>query len=268
MKANDITVDLCSTCTKWGDYPGCEDKNVEFADVGTIFKCDNYNGPDVNVVDLRPTALILIEPENDLSAIALYNAGVKLRDYAVNRIIAGVEDMRDATKDLSIIAGVRKSLDAKKKEYIAPIKAHLDTFNAAFKDFMSPLLEADTINRDKMTAYDRLAEAERLKAEQLNRDALDVARRQAEASGTGEFTANIEPIPVPVEVPKTIHTDMGSAGKHDNWKWEVTDFALLDDFYKIPDKATITATVKKNHDTKPIPGLRIYNDPGYSVRPT
>ncbi|MDZ4246432.1 MAG: hypothetical protein U1D67_04845 [Dehalococcoidia bacterium] len=211
------------------------------------------------------TAVITIEPEKDLSVIALYNEGVRLKEFADNRIIAGAEGMKDATKDLSIIAGVTKSMEAKKDAYTGPIKAHLAAFNTAFKTFMAPLTLANTITREKMKTFDIHIEQERLKAEKLNRDALDVARRQAEAN-SGEFTVNIEPVFVLAAAPQTIRTDMGTAGKRDNWKAKVVNFALLPDDYKLADMQTLNAKARSSKGTATIPGVEFYNDQGYTVR--
>jgi len=43
-------------------------------------------------------------------------------------------------------------------------------------------------------------------------------------------------------------------------------FALLPDEYKVVDTALLTSTAKKNKDTKPVPGIEFYFEPGLQVR--
>ena len=81
----------------------------------------------------------------------------------------------------------------------------------------------------------------------------------------GEITESVNLVPVN-EAPKRVSTNMGTASMRDNWKYEVTDFALLPDAYKVPDTTMLTSVAQKHHDQKPIPGVRFYNEPGLSVR--
>jgi len=52
----------------------------------------------------------------------------------------------------------------------------------------------------------------------------------------------------------------------DNWKYEVLNFALLDDAYKVADNAQLTAIARRHHDQKPVNGVRFYNEPTRVVR--
>lgn len=210
------------------------------------------------------TAMIVINPGQDLRVTALYQEGCRLYEFAEARIIKNNEDMKPATDDQAIVTQTRKAIEEIRKGYANPIRGHLDAVNAAFKEFTDPLVKADTINRQKMTAY--LVEVKRkaAEAEAINRAKIELARREAEHSGTGEFTVDTTPVEV-TQAPRLTRTDMGSSGLAANWKWEVVDRSLVPDAYLVVDAAMLSAIAKKHHDQKPVPGIRFYNEPGLRV---
>ncbi|MDP2719571.1 MAG: hypothetical protein Q8P44_07065 [Dehalococcoidia bacterium] len=215
--------------------------------------------------ELQPTAIIMVEPKRDEKVLAFYKEGVRLKQFAEARVIKTVEDMKSATEDLVLLKGIKKSLVDKWAEYIGPFKEHLELLNNSFKAYIAPLVEADTITREKMKTFDIYIEQERQKAEQLNRDALDVAKRQATAN-YGEFTVETTPVGVPMALPKTIRTDVGSAGKRDYWDWEVTDIKLIPLEYFTINEKMISAVVRASKGKMIIPGIRMFNNPGLVIR--
>lgn len=220
-------------------------------------------GRDEMIVD-GTTAIINISPESDLVILSLVAEANRLRDYAVVRVITDDVGMTSAVDDLSIIAKVKKKLIAKKDDYLKPIKAHEDAVKAVFQTILTPIEDADRINRGKWTAYRDTVAKRAAEVEKLNRDAQDVARRQAELSGTGEFTVDTTPLTTPLPVTR-IQTDMGSAGMRDNWTYEVIDFVALPNEYKVADTAMLNSIAKKYHDQKVIAGVRFYNKPILAV---
>lgn len=86
---------------------------------------------DIPAVEQR--ALIKVAPEQDTAIQALYNQGTELLKFAEARIITSDADLSPATDDLSIIAGLKKKLEEKKREYINPIQAHLTAFREALR---------------------------------------------------------------------------------------------------------------------------------------
>ncbi len=198
---------------------------------------------------------IKVKPEDDLSVVALAAEATKLRDYALYREISTDADLKPATEELSIIAKLKKALTDKKADYVRPIRGYLDDVNAAFQKIMTPLEEADRVTRDKVLAY-RQAVAKRVaEAEEINRQALEVARRQAEFSGTGEFTVVTTPVIAPVPVAR-VQTDLGTAGVVKIRKYRVVSFAELPDQYKIENSALLNKVVKAG--IPEIKGVEIY----------
>ncbi|GAI94168.1 unnamed protein product, partial [marine sediment metagenome] len=49
------------------------------------------------------------------------------------------------------------------------------------------------------------------------------------------------------------------------WKWEVVDFALVPDSYKMINSGVLTPVVKASKGKIEIPGIRIFNEPIIAV---
>ena len=96
---------------------------------------------------------IQIAPENDAAVLKLYEESQAMLVYAQDRVISDVKALGDATKDLALITTYRKTLEDKRKEYVTPIRAKLDEFNALFKKFMAPVTEAEELTRRKMLQF-------------------------------------------------------------------------------------------------------------------
>jgi len=206
--------------------------------------------------------LVLIKPETDAQIVAFYNEAISLRDFATARVIVSNDDLRPANDDLAIIAKVKKGMEEKRKEYLKPFQDHVKETNEAYKTLMEPIEQADKITRDKILAFRAEQERKRKEAEAIEAEKLELARREAALHG-GEITVDLTPIEKPEAVPDRIRTEMGSSGQRDHWVFEVIDFALLPDEYKIPDVTKIGKVVRAGLHT--IPGVKIENKPIIAV---
>lgn len=196
-----------------------------------------------DIETVTAVATIKVKPQDDPRIVALADEATKLRDFAIARTINTDADCKPATDDLSIIARVKKALTEARAEYVKPIRGYLEDVNAAFTKILAPLDEADKVTRSKILSY-RDAQAKRAaQAEQLNREAADLARRQAEFSGTGEFTVDTKPVEAPAPV-KRVSTELGTAGVVRNLTWELVEFSAVPDQYKVLDAGKITKLVK------------------------
>lgn len=218
------------------------------------------------IVIPKGIAMVKVNPEVDQRAIDLYREGVRLHDFAQARIISTNEDLKPAANDLAIIAKTKNALKEVRKEYIVPIRSHLDQVNSAFKTLLAPFEEADRITREKVTEFGneqrrRAAEAQRIEDEKLR-----LAKEEAALSGTGEITVPLGTAPTPPAVPKNVRTDLGTLGGRIYWKAEVVDFALLSDEYKLPNMSLLSSFAKSTKGTKEILGVRIYSETGVTVR--
>jgi len=204
----------------------------------------------------KDVALIRVKPQDDIKVITLANEAARVLDYANKRIIASDAALTPATEDLSVIAKLKKSLAEAKAEYVKPIKGHLDDVNAAFNMILKPLEEADRVTRDKIMAYRAAVQKRAAEAEEINRRKAELARKEAEFSGTGEFMIDTTPVEAPAPVNK-VQTEIGSTGVMKVTKWELVDFAAVPDRFKVLDSAAITKLVKAGGS---IPGIRVYTE--------
>jgi hypothetical protein len=223
-------------------------------------------GDGREIVSPITTAVISIAPREDTAVIKLYDESVKLRDYAVARIITCNDDLKPVTDDLILIAKLLKAIKEYQTRYQKPIKDHLDAVRAAFEELLAPIIEADKVTREKVKKFNADQDAKIAAAKKLEADALDVARRQAEASGTGEITVNLAPVAQPASVPEHVRTETGTLGGRDNWKARVVDFAKLNDRYKLPNEQLLNALARSTKGKAVEPGVEFYNDRGVAVR--
>ena len=208
------------------------------------------------------TALAL-RPGEDVEARGYFQEALKLLAWAQGRVIATLEDNKAATDDLSIIAKLKKAMEGKRKEYLEPLKAQTEAIRETYNYLMTPVLEADKITRDQMLAYTREQEDKRREEERIN--ALRLEAAQAEMELKGELTEPVNLVEVSPEAPKRVSTDMGTAGQRENWKWEVIDFSIVPDEYKIINAGMLTPVVKASKGKITIPGVRVYNEPIIAV---
>lgn len=184
---------------------------------------------------------ISIRPELDESVKLLVEQLTKLRSWAEHRVVANQVEVKAATEDLSSMANLRKAIEAKALEYALPVKAHLNDITSVFKGMLDPLREAVQITKDKVLAYNQEQERLRQEQEEINRMQREAAARQAVIDGYLDEIP--EDKPLVAEPPKHIRTDVGMATTTTVWKFEVIDFALLPDQYKLPDMVKIRKVI-------------------------
>lgn len=206
------------------------------------------------------TAVISIGPEKDERISVLYSEGVKLREYALAREIKTNEDLIPATEDLAIIGKALKSIGEYRRSYTDPIRGHLDAVNAVFKDFIAPLTEADALNRNKIKAYQAEVDRKIAEAEAINQEKVELARREAILSGTGEISVDLTPVETPDEARRRVHTSMGSIGSVKHYKFEITDLSKVPMEYLMPNTVLIGQVVRSSKGQIVIPGIRVFVD--------
>jgi len=218
-----------------------------------------------SLLDAGAASIVRTCPENDPRVLELYEEGKRLLALAEERLIFDRVEQGRAADDMAVIRNLRRALEDRRKEYVAPLRAHLDAFNKAFKEFVGPLELADSILTQKMKNYNAAVEEHRRKAEETNRKAMEVAREQAEQSGTGEFSVDITPVEAPASA-RVVRTGLTTGSMRDNWKAEVVKPDDVPREYMMVDMAMLNAIAKNHHDKKPVPGVRFYNDPVYVNR--
>ena len=157
---------------------------------------------------------------------------------------------------------MKKAIEAKRKEFVSPIQEHLRAINDAFKTLTEPLLLADQITRTKVLGYNQEQERIRQEQEEINRLRMEAAEKEMELKG--ELSEPVGLVETTPEPPKHYHADMGTATTKKIKKWEVVDFALVPDEYKMPDAVKIGKVVRAGIPT--ISGIRIWDEEILEVR--
>jgi len=202
-----------------------------------------------------------LNPTDDPGFIAMGEQATNLVNYAQARTIAGADDVKLATDDLVIIGKLKKSLEEKRREWLAPFKERVEAIIVAFKLVSDPLDVADRTNRDKVKAFDMEQKRRAAEAAVINRQKEELAKREAALTGTAS-TVDLTPVVAPALVRK-VQSNIGSFGMSDNWTWEVEDINLVPREFMILDRASVTRRVKAGE--RRIPGIRIFNEPAVRI---
>ena len=206
------------------------------------------------------TVLIKVEPMKDPAVFALLEEAAKLQQYAELVIIEGAEDIKSATNDLTIIQQLKKRIVEKQKEYLEPINEHIDNVKHAFRLLLDPLTIADDVTRKKILAY----REERRKKQEAEAEAFRLHQQAAELEAQARGEAPPEPGPfIPAIVqPGMYRSDIGNLGTTKVWKFEVADFDLLPNDYKLPDMVKIRKVITAGAS---IPGVKAWQEESLRV---
>jgi len=210
------------------------------------------------------TAVINIAPNQDEEVQKLVGEAERLLVYAQDRVVNNTETLKSATEDLSFIAQVKKTLEAKRTAYVKPINAHVKAINDTFKRITSPIEEADQLTRSKVLAYRQEEDRKAHEIAEVNRLRMEAARKEA-ALNEGELSESIDLMEAPTPLSTTVRTDVGAASAAMIQKWEVINFAEVPDEYKMVDASKIGKVVKAGIPL--IPGIRIWKEPTLRVNP-
>lgn len=202
------------------------------------------------------TALLKIDPHDNSAYMALVSEVQSFVSSAEGASIATVELREFATNDLSLIARLKKSIGDLRMDYLAPLKEHTETINAAFKDITDPLAKADSILRQKVLAFNQEQDRIRREAEDLARQEREVAERRAKLNG--DVTTPFVPESLPVVAEQRAITDVGESNTMKISKWEVVNFSLIPDEFKMIDAGKVHKQVKAGRED--IPGIRIWKE--------
>ncbi len=135
---------------------------------------------------LAPTAIAL-RPGEDVEVRSYFEEAVKLLDYSKSRTIKTLDDAKSATFDLSAISRLKKAMEAKRKEYLAPHEAQVKAIRETYNYLMSPVLEAERITKEKQVAFIHEQECIQREQESINQKRLE----QTSASVVWLTTGNI-----------------------------------------------------------------------------
>lgn len=204
---------------------------------------------------MEDTALLRINPQQDVEVMNFYAEAMKLLEYANGRVIATAEDTKLATNDLSLIAKLKKAMETKRKDYLQPFQEHVKEVNDIYKTLMLPIETADKVTREKVQTF--MHEQERIRQEQERINRLKIEAAEAEMKLKGELTESVNLVEV-IDVQKKVNTDMGSIGTMKVRKWEVEDITKVPIEYLIVDITAIGKLVRAGIPA--LPGIRIWTE--------
>lgn len=208
---------------------------------------------------------LVLRPGEDMEVHNHYLEAEKMLAFANTRVIKTVEDTKKASDDLALISKLKKAMLAKRKDYLDPILYQAEQVRNSYKELMAPVLEAESITKTKMLAYNAEQDRIRREQEEINSKRIEAAAQEMKLKG--ELTESVGLVEVAIETTKRVTTALGTSGQKDNWKYEVEDMDALPREYMIPDLAMLNAIARKHHDQKKIPGVRFYNQPVIATRP-
>jgi hypothetical protein len=222
--------------------PEAVDRSPEAPEAMEII-LDEWEEPLLEAPESPETAMITIAPEHDPRVIALIGEINSLRDWADKRIIKANADLKPATEDLALIAGLRKTLEKRRKLYLEPLKDHTAAINSAFKGIMEPLEQAEKTIKAKIMAYREGQRKQEAAEAELRRLRAEASRLEEQI--TGQAAEPEPPVPSVVEhAPDQVNTRAGGFDTMKYLTWELEDFAQVPDWYKKLDDGKVTKTIK------------------------
>ncbi len=198
------------------------------------------------------------------------NLALSVPDQARAIKIKSQEDYAKAGDVLLTVKAIRKKI----VETFKPIKQKMDAAKAEVlkqeRDADAPLKEAEAILTPQILAWDR--EQDRLRKEEEAR-LREIARKQeedqrlkdalaAEAAGDKETADQIieeKPYVPPVVLPKATPKVVGMTIR-ENWKFRITNAALIPREYLTPDMVKIGGVARALKAQTNIPGVEVYNE--------
>jgi hypothetical protein len=165
--------------------------------------------------------------------------------------ITDPKGMEEATVFLSNLNKANDKITKEKEKVTKPLNAALKAERERWKPIETKLSDAIALVRRAMTTYQTKAVAEQRAQEDK------IVNRVGE--GKGKFTTEtavrkIEEIAVPEE---TVATEQGSVQFRSVQKFEIMDFTLLTDEYKLADETKIREAMKRG---TVVPGVRYYEE--------
>ena len=204
-------------------------------------------------------ALIEITPSEDKAIKALVVEAEKALKYADARVIKSEEHKALASDDLKLLGDLMKKLTTKQTEYTKPLNDYKAAILATFKEILAPITLAEKITKDKMLAYNAEVTRRRQEEEEINRKRMEAAEQEMKLNG--ELSESVNLVEIEPEAKKGVTTSFSSAGERANWTYEVFDFALLPDAFKLEASSLLNTHAKSYHDTKEVPGVIFKNVP-------
>lgn len=206
------------------------------------------------------TAMVYVNPGAEPAIAALAAEATLLLRSAEAKAVDSKEAVKDATDDLNLIGSIKKALEAKRKEYTTPLNDHLKTINNAFKSITEPLLQAESLMKNKVLGYHQEQARLRRAEEEINRLRVEAAQKEMELKG--ELTEPVALVEVRPQPSRVDRTEFSTGVVKKIWKFEVEDKANLPLEYLEPDLVKIRKVIMAGVS---IPGVRAWQEDTLAV---
>ena len=170
--------------------------------------------------------------------------------------ITNDEELEEAVSNLSKLKEYRKHLEESRDALVRPLNDHVKFINGKFKETTNSIDKIEMAIKTMMSTYRRKREEE----------AEEVRKRIAEAAASQnimEFTNAVAELEE-VKQETTVVTSTGAKVTFRKiWTWELLEFVILPDFYKMIDEKVVNQAVRDGE--RDIPGIRIFQEENAAI---
>lgn len=172
----------------------------------------------------------------------------------------------EATNALGFIASAKKKLEEKRTFFVKPLNDQVKAINTMFKQYNTPLDNADRTLRGKVLAYRQEVQRKAREEEERLRKLAEKEQKRLEKKAEKKGEPAPPPIVMPTieAAPKTIQADMGTATTKTVWDFQIVDESQIPREYMVVDEKKIRAVVKAG--VREIPGVKIYQTEQLAIR--
>ncbi len=186
--------------------------------------------------------------------------------HANDTTISTQEGQDQAATGRKAIKDYVRRVDSLRKELVDPLNATVKKINDLFRPALDTATLADKVLGQKMGAFQteqenqiRIQQAKAREAAEKDRVKLEGQAKKLEDKGKGDQAQakreEAEAVPTPVFAPPPKPKD---AYFREEWKYTITDRALVPKEYWVIDEQALARVVKAMKGTKEIPGIHQY----------
>ena len=101
------------------------------------------------------TVTLQINPTLDPKVIAFQEEVTSICAFMENAVLSSKEDVARITNDLAIVSTLTKTIDAKRREFTDPLRAHERSINDIFATLTGPLDKAYKAGKRKIIQFNQ-----------------------------------------------------------------------------------------------------------------
>lgn len=182
-----------------------------------------------------------------------------------------VTDDKSEVKAIDVVKRIKnfaKEAEDARTDYVAPFNEFVKRVNAAFKPIANSFAAAESKIKMKILAYQQKREAAAREAQRQQEEKYrqDLASQLHEDDIFGGEPTPLAAPPPTIIAPTTVSGSVGTSSQRKNWTYEITDESLIPRQYLMVDEKKIRGYVTTFKEKAVIPGVRVYQETGLSIR--